>query len=555
MADIRSEMASGHPIGLLMLASQILEISAERPSDMLTGDRDPGASRDDFLASLLGFDSVETTALLHALLVLLPDVSTAAEIHSELERRRWSLPGWIRMIGEIEFVEALEMKHILGDGENAVVEVRWPSGRTMAVLVYIDHNLGTVVKDAFPAIEGIDELRKHFVENAGDDSSVAEIDPADARARIEQAIKTGERVFPPLASETWPGCRSLVEFVARRLPSGGAGFERPTWTETQLDEISRDFFGSHFGASLTDDTDARSIVDDLLWFSSDYGPGDPLRWSSTSIEILFLDWFPRKIMGDGAYMRKMPVVARAFVSYAHDDRSIPAHLTVETLDAIDHWEPEYRNLSARSGALMDVAQFLHEQISDGPYLDGPYLDGPIEKYMLTTLAERVGGRDELDHLSDEPIPDEEFDWSGIPDDTHARVREILGIVDRCADELLDTEYRTIVRRLLARAASGDPDVFRRKARTDYAAAALVWTVGKANDLFSTMSVKDLMTWFGIQQGSVSQRAQTLRKAAGIDVYNMSVEVFGDTELLHSTKRRSIITLRDRYVDRLKQEGL
>ena len=548
MGDIRSEMASGHPIGLLMLASQILEVSAERPSDFFTGDSDPGSSRDDFLASLLGFDSIETTVLLQALLVLLPDVAAAAEIHSELERRRWSLPDWVRTIGEIEFVEALEMKHILGDGENAVVEVRWPSGQTMAVLVYIDHNLGTVVKDAFPAIEGIGELRKHFAENAGDDSSVTEIDSADARARIEQAIKAGERVFPPLTSETWPGCRSLVEFVVHRLPPGGTEFEHPTWTETQLEAISRGFFDSRFCASLADDTDARGIVDDLLWFASDYGPGDPLRWSPASIEILLLDWFPRKIIGDGAYMRKVPHVARAFVRYAHDDRSIPANLTTETLDAIDEWEPEYRKLSVRSGALMGVAQFLHERI-----VDDPYGDGPIEEYMLAVLAEQVGGRDELDHLSDELIPDEEFDWSGIPDDIHARVGEVLDIADRCADELLDTEYRTIVRRLLARASSGDPDVFRRRARTDYAAAALVWTVGKANNLFSTMYVKDLMAWFEIQQGSVSQRAQTLRKAAGIDVYDTRSDVLGDTELLHSTKRRSIITARDRYIDRLEQE--
>jgi hypothetical protein len=51
------------------------------------------------------------------------------------------------------------------------------------------------------------------------------------------------------------------------------------------------------------------------------------------------------------------------------------------------------------------------------------------------------------------------------------------------DDLLDVEYRTACRRLLARAAVGDPNVFRGKARTDTAAVAIVWIVGAANNIF------------------------------------------------------------------------
>ncbi len=549
MGNIRSAMAADHPIDLLMLASQMLEIATPRPLDGMPGVAAPSLSLDDLLESLLGFDSPETTVLLHAMLPLFTDVAMAAEVHSELERRRWPIPDWVSGIGRVEVGEAAEMTHVLGDGENVVAEVRWPSNETMTILVYVDHNLGTIAKDAFPVVESLAHLRREFLDTGDADSAVAPVDPADARARIEQAIENGERVYPPLISETWPGCRSLIEFVARQLPEGGRGFVRPEWTDADRDSVMRAFLNSRFGAPLVDDPDTSDIVDSLLWFACDYGPGDPLRWSPPSIEILLTDWFPRKIMGDRAYMGKMPDVARAFVRYAHDERSIPDHLTVETLGAVDHWESEYRRASARSGAPIGLAQLVQEQLASDPYDDGP-----IEEYMLAVLAERVGGRDTLNHLSDEPIPDEEFDWSGIPDDIHARVGEVLDIVDRCTDELLDTEYRTIVRRLLARAALGDPDVFRRRARTDYAAAALVWTVGKANDLFRAMYVKDLMAWFGIHQGSISQRAQTLRKAAGIDVYTTRVDVLGDPELLHSTKRRSIITWRDRYIDRLEQEG-
>ncbi|MEN8234721.1 MAG: DUF6398 domain-containing protein [Actinomycetota bacterium] len=541
-------MTSGHPIDLLMMASQILEISTPRPLDAVVGGGDPDSSRDDFLASLLDFDSKETTALLHAFLALLSDVATAAEIHSELERRRWRLPDWIPEMGSIEIGESIEMAHILGDGENVAVEARWPSGRVVTILVYIDHNMGTAVKDAFPAVESLASIRSAYLENADADSTVTVIDPADARARIEQAIEMGERTYPPFVSQTWPGCRSLVEFVTRRLPVGGVGFERPSWTEAERRGLARDFFDSPSGSPLADDEDARDIIDMLIWFACDYGPGDPLRWSPVSIEILFVDWFPRKILGDAAYMQGMPEAAQALVRYAHDERGIPEHLTIETLHAMDHWEAEYRRAVAdRSGPFG-----LSRAPSGGLGID-PLLDGPIEEYMLSVFAEQAGGRDVLDSLSDAPLPDEAFDWSGIPEDIHERVGEVLGLVDRCSDELLDVEYRTIARRLLARVAAGDPQIFRRKARSDYAAAALLWWIGKANDLFWKIYVKDLMAWFGIKQGSVSQRAETMRRAVGFDPYRTRVEVLGDPKLLHSTKRRSMIEARDRYVERLKAD--
>ena len=53
----------------------------------------------------------------------------------------------------------------------------------------------------------------------------------------------------------------------------------------------------------------------------------------------------------------------------------------------------------------------------------------------------------------------------------------------------------------------DPEVFRRTGRAETAAAALVWTVGKANDLFEQrpggMQVRDLMSHFGLGQSSVA----------------------------------------------------
>ncbi len=172
-------------------------------------------------------------------------------------------------------------------------------------------------------------------------------------------------------------------------------------------------------------------------------------------------------------------------------------------------------------------------------------------FMRELLREAAGGEEALRNLDDRPLPDEDFDWTGIADDIRGTVAEILTLCDRCCDELLDVEYRTACRRLLARAAAGDPSVFRRKARTETAAAAICWIVGKDNDLFTPMGggmqVKHLMAHFGLAQGGVSQRAETMMKAAGFDPYNRRWELrLGTPALLVSRRRRRIIELRDEY---------
>jgi hypothetical protein len=138
---------------------------------------------------------------------------------------------------------------------------------------------------------------------------------------------------------------------------------------------------------------------------------------------------------------------------------------------------------------------------------------------------------------------------GIPDDVTARVHEVLALTDRCCEEMLDFEYRTACRRVLARVASQGPEVFRRKGRADTAAAALVWTVGKANDLFEQrtggMQVRDLMSHFGLGQSSIAQRAATMLRAGGFrdDTYIVRL---GSPDYLVAARRRRIIKMRDNY---------
>ena len=64
-----------------------------------------------------------------------------------------------------------------------------------------------------------------------------------------------------------------------------------------------------------------------------------------------------------------------------------------------------------------------------------------------------------------------------------------------------------------------------------------------------MLVKDLIAHFGLKQGSVSQRAETLMKAAGIGRSTRTWDLrLGDSQLLVSRRRRRMIELRNEYAN-------
>lgn len=182
------------------------------------------------------------------------------------------------------------------------------------------------------------------------------------------------------------------------------------------------------------------------------------------------------------------------------------------------------------------------------YLSRPHLmKAELDSLKLCELAVEVGGDDVLEALDDSPLPDEPFDWTGIAEDIAPRVREVLEMVDRCCDDLLGVEYRTACRRLLARAAVGDPKVFRRTAKVDTTAAAIVWIIGTANNIFDgderLMLASRVVHYLGVK-GSASSRAETFARAAGFECQFLDHHL--DATFLASRRRRTIIEERERY---------
>jgi hypothetical protein len=560
MHNVGRKLRSGEPLDLLAEVSSLLTVVDPREYGFGRRDGEPPWSRRDLADMFIDVDRIETSALLAVIAELAGDDDLlVARIRSAIADRADRLPEWLARLGEAEVYAAQEMVHILGDGDNIHVAVRFAGGAELTAVVYIDHNMGTLVKDAFVVPEAMAELEVFMRAKVDDpDTMWRDLDLADARVRITEAIERAAMTVPPFETDTWPACRPMIEWFARRMPTGGVGYERQEWGERDQRQLSDRFFASTFGTPL-DDADHRDLLESVIWFGTDYGSGDPMRWSPVAVEIILADWIPRKLVADGAYLSKAPDLLRAFVRYCHADRGIRAELTAETLAAIDLYEPDYQRtirsprpqgpmaILAAIGALDPAGPWETDDIDPDTAFDG----GDHRAFMRALLCAAAGGEDALRALDDRPLPDEEFDWSGIPDDVHAMVHEVLVHADRCCDQLLDVEYRTACRRVLAMAARGDPAVFRRRASSVTAAASVCWIVGKDNDLFTParggILVKDLMAHFGLAPSGVSQRAETLMRAAGFDTSARRWGLrLGDPELLVSGRRRRIIKLRAEY---------
>lgn len=413
-------------------------------------------------------------------------------------------------------------------------------------MVYVDHNMGTIVKDAFVIDRPIDDVIEIYNDKVADpEGTFADTDPARARAAVEEAIDHGAMLFPPVETDTWPMCRPLVEWLVRRLPPGGDLPDRHDWTEKALHELRDDFFASEYGKPV-DALDERSLLEDITWFGSGWAGADPLRWSPVNVEILMVDWIPRKIVADVEHLAKALNLIRAFIRYCHNRREIPDPLTEETVAAVSQWEPEYQRAirssrpqgaNALAGALLEA---LHP--AGGESVN-------IADIMLESLDRAVGGRTVLANLDTEPLPDEDMVWAGLPDDIQPRVREVLDLTDACAAALFDVEHRTAFRRFLSRAAAGDPTIFRRKGAANRAAAAVCWVVASANNSVgprSSLESQELMRWFGVS-GSVSQRAEVFVRAIGIANRMYGGMDLESPDFLVSARCAEIISLRDRYL--------
>lgn len=559
-ADVREALGEGRPSALLGFASSVLAVFDERDLDPFEQES-PGGSLDELIDTLLEVDLPETSALVLAIATLLPDELATRRLRRAVDQRRDALPSWTHRLDEIEVDQPVVMGHVLGDGENLVLPVSIV-GDEVTVVAYIDHNLGTLVKDAFVLEGSGDEAIEGFrTAAAGDpDTTFTTIDGADARARITEAIELAAMTHPPFESDTWPACRPFVEWVLAQLPGGGSGHVRPEWSEAEVQSLADRFLASPHGRAHRNDL-ARDQLEWILWFATDYGPSDPMRWSTVKVELLLLDWLPRKIMVDSDQLTGVPDVLSDLIRFVHEDVGISSKLTGETLAGVGRHDRDYQRIirdedrpqgpQALLAALGGIPGFIEDApawLDDIGSLD---LFGDDDQWLLGMLADEVGGPDTLERLDAVPLPDEPFDRTVLAgrSDATKRAEEVVSLLDGACGEFFDVEHLTACRRLLADLVASDADLLLR-GRAETAAGAVLWLVGKANDSFEGhtggVAVGEVLAWLGVS-GSVSQRARTM--LATLDLGDPDTfayqPILGTPRYLTGQRRAHLVDLRDR----------
>lgn len=512
----------------------------------------------DIALSMLDPAGQETESLVRIWAEMIDDELFRRRIRRQLPPADRREPEWVRRIDEVTPRRAAAIVSPVLIEETIVVEIS-TAARSCTLAIGIERSGAPFIEDAYLTPESFDTVMSGIAVNPEIDVDRVELSPADARARIIEALDMSDTIIPAPATETWPGTRAMLTWMLRLMPTGGIGYDLKEWTPEEIKEIADDFAASPWAADLTGDE--LRHADLLLEFQANYGNNDPLRWSGSFTDRILHDLYPRKVVADDAYMLSMPTTLTALVQYASERSGVDPGFTQNALNAIEAGRADYVSL-VTGRAEPDTIGFPFAELPDGVDLPPELIDALQARFVadeqfatrqLALLEETVGGRANLDSLTIDPLPTEDFDATGIPDDVVDRLRPLLPQVTTTAQEFFgDPEFATVAFRILAEVARREPTVFRRRFSDPALLAALFWIAGEINETFfastagrTPLRIKDLQSHLGAKSAP-SQRADTLLAALGHPRGPGSRVHIPDPRLLTSTFRAELLERRAWY---------
>lgn len=279
-----------------------------------------------------------------------------------------SEPPWAEALGGARpTTAALMYDEAFDDGVSVLVEFASPDDGPHTLGIYIDHNMGGLVKDVFlagPLHEVRAELDRRAAAEVG--PAVRDLGLAEARTRVEAALDMLDHTYDPPVSEDVRPLRALIDARIGLLPDGFEPADH--WEEmapSERDELLSDFLASCEGRRWRGDEAAEDVVDAAIEFGVGYNHGGALRWSPVVVEIFMTSWLPRKVARGAAFHHRVPHVLADWVAYAGRRRGVAAPLVGEAVGAVGAYREE----------------FLHA-------VDDPQAWGPAKTFAVT--AQQAG---------------------------------------------------------------------------------------------------------------------------------------------------------------------
>jgi len=296
-------------------------------------------------------DALERLGTARALATLRALAAVGAQAHGQratVAADRLAAAGlteapWAATLGQARpTAAALMSEEAFDDGLSVMVEYAGPGWESHTLGIYIDHNMGGLVKDVFLA-GPLAEVRSKFDHHAPNHVGLVihELDLAEARARVDAALYMLDHTYDPPVSEDVRPLRALVDARMRLLP---AGFELPDDHQEvppdQRDALLADFLSSPEGQRWRADEDAEDVARLAIDFGGDYNHGGPLRWSPVVVEIFMTSWLARKVTREPEFFTHIPDVLRDWVSYAGCRQGVPRASLREAVAAVEHYRDE-----------------------------------------------------------------------------------------------------------------------------------------------------------------------------------------------------------------------
>lgn len=284
-----------------------------------------------------------------------------------------SAPAWRGSILELRVLKTAVMRDdIFDDGVTIFVEAVHDGEERHAVGVYIDHNLGVMAKDILLA-DSIDRVEELLREKSDDRLPIRleAIDPAEAGARIREAMELTDMTFDAPVGEDYAALRALALLRADELPSTTVAIGTPEVHPEEREQLLEDFLAAPEGAAVAAGSDEAYIVSLAIDFCAGYVDERPLRWSPVVVELFMVNWLPHKVIADRETFDVVPAALDAWVRFAGRQRGIPDWAIGRCTEAV----------KARTAEMFDE-------------LDGDHGVSPANELLTAAVAAGVDVTDE-----------------------------------------------------------------------------------------------------------------------------------------------------------------
>ncbi|MFF0265779.1 hypothetical protein [Kribbella sp. NPDC004536] len=254
--------------------------------------------------------------------------------HVSRLRTQDEVPEWVTRIAGFRLTSAIVSEDITGDGLSVVLDYD-DEQHPHTLVVFVDNNLGGIIKDVFvgPPVDRVLDAYQR-----GGRVTIRTVRPPIAAGIILQALGETRDYDDPPVSEDFEFFTGLLVNRLTQMPERPVRPPmRPLLSPRQREHLVEDFLESQQAVGLPDD--AADIV--RLWIDHavDHTVGGPLRVSGVLVELFLAHWLPRKVLADSTYFDAVPVVVKAWLEFAGEQANLPLDTIEEAVDAVDVWQP------------------------------------------------------------------------------------------------------------------------------------------------------------------------------------------------------------------------